>query len=277
MKIAYTVWTWMKQEFRSGDTSEASVEKFEQALKEISYLGYTGVENFNFIVDVFKDKDDQFDALLKKYNLEFVALYHYLEKGHDEDIAIAEKCCKFMQRHGITHMNIQAPPRMEDKSVPDSMLDDICNTLTDMGKVCQKYGITLALHQHQNTACETDYELNYILNKVDESLLKICIDTCHIVFGGMNPIEVVNKYKNRIAYVHLKDVIANWQPPYLDGPATKKARALGEGVVDFVGVVDALKNCGYDDVLCVEVDFPAICNYDTAMKSRNYIHSVLGY
>lgn len=277
MKIAYTVWTWMKEEFRSGDTSEVALAKYEQAIKEISYLGYDSVENFNFTVDVFKDKDQEFDELHKKYNLEFVNLYHYLENGHDADIAKAEHCCKFMQRHKIRLMNIQAPKRPEDGNVTDKMLEDMCHTLREMAKVCQKYEVTLCLHQHQNTCCETQRELSYVMEHIDESLLKLCIDTCHITFGGMDPVAIIKQYGKRVAYVHLKDVIADWKPPYIGGPATRKARALGEGVVDFPGIQQALLESGYDGVLCVEVDFPAICNYDTAQKSRRYIHSVLGY
>lgn len=276
MKIAYTIWTWMKEEFRSADTSEATVQKFEQAMREISYLGYDSVENFNFTVDVFGDRPEAFRSMLEQYKLEFVNIYHYLEQGHEKDIAKAEHCCKFMQQHGISMMNIQAPKRPENGVVSTETLQEICHTLTQMAKTCLKYGVTLCLHPHQNTCCETREELEYILTHVDENLLKLCIDTCHIVFGGMDPVKIVSLYGKRIAYVHLKDVIADWKPPY-DGPATKKARALGEGIIDFPGIHKALLEHGYDGVLCVEVDFPAICNFDTAQKSRTYIRSVLGY
>ena len=52
-------------------------------------------------------------------------------------------------------------------------------------------------------------------------------------------------------------------------------RALGLGTVDFKGVLKALKENGYDGVLCVELDNPEICNFRSAQISRAYIHDVL--
>ena len=45
--------------------------------------------------------------------------------------------------------------------------------------------------------------------------------------------------------------------------------------VDFKGVVKALKENGYDGVLCVELDNPEICNFRSAQISRQYIKDVL--
>ena len=56
----------------------------------------------------------------------------------------------------------------------------------------------------------------------------------------------------------------------------KRFCALGQGSVDFKGVIRSLKKHGYDGTLCVEVDYPLVCNYETAQYSRNYIRDVLG-
>lgn len=52
MKVGYTVWTWMKDQFGRDVPTDDAAEQFEQALKEISYLGYETVENFNFLVPI---------------------------------------------------------------------------------------------------------------------------------------------------------------------------------------------------------------------------------
>ena len=44
----------------------------------------------------------------------------------------------------------------------------------------------------------------------------------------------------------------------------------------FKGVVNELRNAGYDDILCVELDYQPVCNYRSAQISREYIHNVLG-
>ena len=47
--------------------------------------------------------------------------------------------------------------------------------------------------------------------------------------------------------------------------------------VDFKGVVNELKNAGYDGILCVELDYQPVCNYRSAQISREYLHNVLGF
>jgi len=89
-------------------------------------------------------------------------------------------------------------------------------------------------------------------------------------------VALVHQYGSRIAYMHLKDV---------DPVALAKAkgrekmasfRALGLGTVNFKGVKEALEEEGFDGVLCVELDRPAICNYNSAEISRIYLKNVLG-
>ncbi len=109
MKVGYTVWTWMKDQFGREVPTEDAAGQFEQALKEISYLGYETVENFNFLVPIFEDKPEELDALLKKYKIELVNVYHFLSGEYDKDIAFAERICKFLQVHNAKLMNLECP------------------------------------------------------------------------------------------------------------------------------------------------------------------------
>ena len=52
-------------------------------------------------------------------------------------------------------------------------------------------------------------------------------------------------------------------------------RALGLGTIDFKGVLNALREGGFDGVMCVELDRPEVCNYNSAEISRKYIKNVL--
>lgn len=276
MKIAYTVWTWMKDEFGREVPTEKAEENFEQSLKEISHLGYDSFENFNFLIPMFENKPEEFKALMAKYRLEPVNIYHFLSGEYDKDIAFAERICSFLQAHGIPFMNMEAPhPASRDEEVTEGMLQGLCDVLNRIGGMCKQYGATLCLHPHYGTYCERRPQLEYVDAHTDPDLVKYCLDTAHLSFGGMDPVEIFNKYIGRTAYVHLKDTLADRTPP-VDFP-TRFARPLGDGVVDFPGVLAALKKKDYDGVLCVELDYPPICNYDAAQKSRKYIHDVLGF
>lgn len=261
MKIAYTVWTW-----GSKDKSQ-----FEQALKEIADLGYDGVENFNPVVVMYEDTPQEFDDLLRAHGLEFYALYSYLRGDWQADLEMAERCIRFAQRHGIPTLNMQAASRPEAGTTKKE-LDDTIEKMTTIGKVAQQHGVTMCVHPHYGTNVETVSELAYFAENTDPAYVSLCLDTAHTILGKGDPVEIFAKYVERIEYVHIKDLMPVLNP---ENPM-KSFLDLGDGRVDFPGVLKVLRQGGYDGVLCVEQDCPAICNYKTAMVSRRYIREVLG-
>ena len=46
--------------------------------------------------------------------------------------------------------------------------------------------------------------------------------------------------------------------------------------MNFPGVLRVLRAGGYDNVICVELDFNRVNNYESAYTSRKYIYDVLG-
>ncbi len=276
MRIAYTVWTWMKDEFgRNWIPTENAATNFAAAAEEIASLGYDAIENFNFIVPAYENNPEELDALMKKTGLKFVNIYHSLNDGYDIDMEGAERCCKFMQKHDIPWLNVQAARVPNDKPVTHELLDELCRELNDMGKLCKKYGVTLCLHPHARSWVETEWQTDYVAAHTDPGDVKFCLDTCHLVLGGLDPVAAFEKYMDRIAYVHFKDVIGDYKKPYPESP-TENARPLGQGIVDYPGVMKVLKAHNYDGVICVEVDYPHPDSYTAAKISREYIRDVLG-
>jgi inosose dehydratase len=246
---------------------------FEQSLKEVSDLGYEVIENFNIIVDLYEDSPEEFNALTNQYGVEFVNVYHYLADDFPAEMEMAERCCKFNKVHGAELMNIQAPWTPEGGVTKDH-LDDLVKKLTEMGELTQSFGITMCLHPHYGTTCYKEDEIDFVLERISPNLVSLCMDTAHTFLAGMDPSAAFQKYLDRIHYVHLKDV-----DPELSVRGDTPMRgfiALGQGVIGFRGVVETLKNGGYDGVLTVECDYQRVCNYETAMVSRNFIHQVLG-
>lgn len=276
MKIGYTLWTWLMDEHNNWAPYSPNLKReFEQSLREVSDLGYEVFENFNVLVKIFEDAPaEEFKALVKKYKVEFVNIYHYLTDDFKADLAMAERCLKFDKANGAKLMNIQAPwwPGWPGPSqTKDKDLDDVIKKLDEIGKMSQKYGITLCLHPHYGSTVFTEHEIDYVLERLNSDVVSLCMDTAHTTLAGMNPVKAFGKYFKRIKYVHLKDV----DPTPHENPM-RAFRALGEGTVDLKGVVNVLKKSGYDGVLCCEADYQRVSNYETAMVSRDYIHRVLG-
>jgi inosose dehydratase len=274
MKIGYTLWTWLMDEHNDWKPmSEYPKRDFEQSLREASDLGYEVFENFNLIVNLFENDHEEFDSLCKKYNMEFVNIYHYLADDFPSEMEMAERCSRFVKAHGAKLMNIQAPWSPETGTTIKH-LDELSRKLTEMGELTQNYGVTMCLHPHYGTTCYTEEEIDYVLGQVDPKLMSLCLDPAHTYLAGMDPKTAFTKYISRIRYVHLKDV-----DPELSAAGKTPMKgfvALGQGVLGFRGIVQALKAGGYDGYLVVECDYNRVCNYETALVSKRYIHEVLG-
>ena len=262
MRTAYTVWTWGLSEKRD----------FEQALKEVSDLGYAAVENFNRLVPLYEDAIEDFRALLTRYRVEFAALYHYLTPDFAADRAMAERCFRFLDKVGARTLNIQAT-RRDDQPVTPMLLDEIAARLETIGAMGRREGIDVCLHPHFGMTVERADELDHIAAKTSPDNLALCLDTAHLVLGGMDPLAVFTRYADRIKYVHFKDVLGT-RPAEL--PWNETFRELGEGMIDFRPVFDLLKRRGYAGTICVELDRPRVCNYKSASISRTYLRDKLG-
>jgi inosose dehydratase len=88
-----------------------------------------------------------------------------------------------------------------------------------------------------------DYEI--LLAGLDRAVLGYAPDLGHIAAGGMDPLTIVKKYRAQVNHVHFKDMGR-------DG----KWAAMGEGVIDFTGVVSFLHATGYAGWIMVEDECP---------------------
>lgn len=278
MKIGYTGWTWLSDEFNDwAPMSENHKRDFEQYLREVADLGYETTENFNFIADYYAGDVEGFKAVVKKYGLKFSNLYFYFSDDPEKDVAEAKRYLEFMVAVGATHMNMQGVMWKDTPFLRPTDEDGVrayAELSNRIGKLCAAHGIKACLHPHANTKIFTEEQIDLFLQHADPSCVYLCLDTAHLTLAGMDAARAAKKYGKRVGYMHLKDLNPD-ESVHTDWPM-KRFLPLGQGIVDFRGVYKALLEEGYDDILCVELDYQPVCNYKSAMDSRNYIHSVLG-
>ena len=278
MKIGYTIWTWMQEEFGRATPTEYAEKHFLEAIHSVSHLGYTELECFNFLVPMFEDKPEELKSILAENGLELVNLYHtYYEDDVQEYLDLGERTCKLLKACGAKYINVQGNIWHDEpmvRGINKPSIENYAKVFTQMGEVSKKYGIKTLLHPHSNTSLFHEDEIDYFLSITDRDLIGLTMDTAHTTLAGMDAEKAFDKYGEYIHYVHLKDLDPN-PNAHLEWPM-KRFCALGQGSVDFKGVIRSLKKHNYDGVLCVEVDYPLVCNYETAMFSRNYIRDVLG-
>ncbi|MBS1866900.1 MAG: TIM barrel protein, partial [Acidobacteria bacterium] len=146
-------------------------------------------------------------------------------------------------------------------------------------------GLRTVFHHHCAGYVETPNEIARLLELTDPELLGLVFDTGHYVFGSHSSdvLAGLNRFKDRIWYIHLKD--CSWevarrsreqQWDYFESLQHGVFCELGQGCVDFPGVLRWLRDAHYDGYVLVEQDvLPGMGTpRDSALRNREYLRSI---
>jgi inosose dehydratase len=122
-------------------------------------------------------------------------------------------------------------------------------------------GMEVVFHHHCAGYVETPDEVREMLKRTNPDLVGLCLDTGHWHYAGGDAVQCIKEFGGRVRYLHLKDC---------SKPIAQKCRAekkdyfqavkagvfcqLGQGEVNFPGVVQAMQKLGYDGWAIVEQD-----------------------
>jgi inosose dehydratase len=128
-------------------------------------------------------------------------------------------------------------------------LDDVARAVEHV----RARGYEPTFHHHMGTRVESEREIERLLEHVDTSLL---LDTGHLLAAGTDPTAALRAWRDRIDYVHVKDVELGKLREAPDWPAAWRRNVfceLGTGDVDARGFLDELE--GFDGWLVIEQDW----------------------
>jgi len=127
--------------------------------------------------------------------------------------------------------------------------------------LARELGMRVVLHHHAGTFVETPAEIERFLAETDPERGGLLLDTGHAIYGGADPLDLVGRHGERVRYVHLKDAraseIERVRTTDIAMDEAWKSGVfcpLGEGVVDFPRLLEALRSRGYAGWLIVEQD-----------------------
>ncbi len=72
--------------------------------------------------------------------------------------------------------------------------------------LAEEFGVELVFHPHVDTHVDTQERIERFLTDTDPELVNLCLDTGHIAFCHGNNVQIVERFPERITYVHLKQV-----------------------------------------------------------------------
>jgi inosose dehydratase len=156
--------------------------------------------------------------------------------------------------------------------------NSLATGLNDLARELAPLGIKVVFHNHVGTYVETEPETARLLEETDPALVSWCLDCGHLAYGGGDTLRALEKYGNRVGYVHIKDV---------DGQVLQKSREngwsfaqalksyifapLGEGIARVPEVIDSLRQAGYTGWVVIEQDTTPDDPTKVAAKNRDYL------
>ncbi len=234
-----------------------ATETFEQSLKDISELGYSGFETVSPMIEAL-DANGALRPLMDKYHIAMKAAYLGTNATdpslRKENVAKAISVGKLIKKYGGTYCVVavngrRAPGR--GSAAPDNFnfsehRANIVAALNEYGMALTDLGLGVGLHQHTGTVVETRDEVYAVMEAVKTKYMKFAPDVGQLQKGGADAAKVVKDFASITDHMHLKD--------YSNGKYMGGYCPLGMGVVDLEAILKTLEEAGLNPDVMYELD-----------------------
>ena len=272
----------------------------DQVLKEIAEAGYEGCPAWAREGETTQDVLNR----LAKYGLKIAP--GYLEGAFwkpDQEVQILERARRQATFHreaglteifvavggfrnyttsrGLTRDQVAGHVRPED-GMTDQEFKQCAAVMNRVGEIMLAQGVRICFHNHVGTVAETPAEIDRLFSLVDHKLVFMGPDTGHLAWGGADVTKFSRTYANLIKTAHLKDI----NPKVMEEGRAKEwdyqtfkdhgiYTELGQGCVDFPGLLEVLRGVGFQGWLLVETDITQLPTaFESAVISRRYMRGL---
>lgn len=122
-----------------------------------------------------------------------------------------------------------------------------------------KYGVRATIHPHAGGYIEFADELERLVRDLDPELAGLCLDTGHCAYSGMDPVETLRRYWDRLDYIHFKDIdpkvfdeVMGEHIRFFDACAKGVMCPIGRGSIDYPAIRALLTELGYGGYITIE-------------------------
>jgi len=159
--------------------------------------------------------------------------------------------------------------------------------LNELGRrILSEYGLHVQFHSHADSHIGYQPDIERLLESTDPEWVNLCFDTGHIAYYGGDCLELIEKYPDRIGYLHLKQVNPQIVEQVLDKdlsfPEAVRMGAMIEpplGVPDMPPLLEAVAGLGRDVEGIIEHDlYPCAPDLPLpiAQRTKSYLSSCSG-
>jgi inosose dehydratase len=249
-----------------------------QAIDDIAALGFHGIQLRANAITEFSSASELKD-LLQKHELKIVALSSgdvRIDQPEADEIAKHTAHAKFVHDAGGLYLQV-TDERPKGRAISATDYKRLGRLITEIGRRSADLGISLGYHNHMGTLGESPESLDQILDSADPRYAKLELDVAHYFQGGGDPGKAIQKYSDRLLFLHIKDVETT-------SAAAHQAKGyrwveLGRGKVDLPAVFDSLRKVNFRGWAIVELDSVpdnARTPKESAAISKKYLEERLG-
>lgn len=288
--IAPIAWT-------NDDLPELGSENtFEQCVSEMALAGFTGSEVGN------KYPNDP-KKLKSKLDIRGIQICNAWFSTFFADGKKEKTIEKFKEHRDFLHemgaevigcseqsQSIQGLDKAIFDEKPEFNQDEwekIAEGYNQLAELAAEKGMKVSLHHHMGTGVQTPAEVDKFMEMTNDDVY-LLFDSGHIYYseGSQEAVEnLLEKYVNQIAHVHLKDVrkdvvkeVKEKDLSFLEGVKMGTFTIPGDGVIKFEPLFEILEKANYEGWMVVEAEQdPAKANpFEYAVQARKFIKEKTG-
>ncbi len=258
-KISIQLWTFA--EYVGFGTDPATIARLEEVLRRLSEMGYRNVEPFT----LSGLSAEEYRELLDRYGLK--ASGRHVNVGTPASPVDFEQILEENKTLGIQFFGSGATPNFATEAEWIAYAE----YLNELGVSARQQGQTLMVHNHNwefQRVFGDRTAFDILMQHTDPRNVVFQVDLYWATNGGADPVELLERYGNRIQLFHVKDMAA--------GPFPGRIEIVGEGIIDFPEIFAASK--GPVRYYVVEHDprfgDPTFDPFEAAEKGFDYLDCV---
>lgn len=218
----------------------------ETAFKMLAMAGYDGIElsaidgmSEHLVLDRWRELVPGIKTLSQTYNLELLAL-----EQPSQDPGRMEQAMQAAAELGVPVINCGPGGKTDE---PGSLQQSI-DSLGNLAKMAEKYGVTLCVKAHVGAAIYNTPTTLQVMKAITSPAFGIDMDPSHIHRAGENPVEALTAVISRVRHIHIRDCKGRQQ-----NPGKPEDQANGRGDIDLLGYIRVLHEHGYSGAVDLEV------------------------
>ena len=260
--------------------SRQLVHDYEGVMTKVAKLGYNGIEIFYGLHGGYSPEG--LKKFLNSINMEVISSHVETEDTEENLKYLPGTGCKYMINPGLAITSVQEA-------------HEAAEFLNEMGRKAKSVGMKYGYHNHSNDFLKLGDKMicDILIENTDPELVDLQLDTFWAARGGVDPAEMIRRYRDRLIMLHQKDFNKNAGEPinlfeervdmskeitrdtYLEARKETSFAEVGTGVLPIQKYIDAGNEAGIPYIL-LEQDFTFLNQMDSVRISMESFRKYSG-